>query len=100
MGLLTLCYTELIPIRIFGYYSAVGVVVSGALLVFYIPAVLEIWKPKLKLKPTEHHEDESVHEILQVNRGFWWAGEGVLGTIGGFGCMFSGVHRNRVKGLS
>ena len=29
VGLLTLCYTELIPIRVFGFYSAVGVVVSA-----------------------------------------------------------------------
>jgi predicted RND superfamily exporter protein len=79
VGLLTLCYTELIPIRIFGFYSAVGVVVAAALLVFYIPAALEIWKPKLPFKPHSHHDGESVHESLRVAGGFWWrAGEGVL----------------------
>jgi predicted RND superfamily exporter protein len=78
VGLLTLCYTELIPIRVFGFYSAVGVVVAAVLLVFYIPAALEIWKPKLNLKPTGHSDDEPVHEMVRGS-GFWWrAGEGVL----------------------
>jgi predicted RND superfamily exporter protein len=79
VGLLTLCYTELIPIRIFGFYSAVGVVVAAALLVFYIPAALEIWKPKLPIKPHPDHDSESVHERLRMAGGFWWrVGEGVL----------------------
>jgi predicted RND superfamily exporter protein len=78
VGLLTLCYTELIPIRTFGFYSAVGVVVSTVLLVFYIPAALELWKPKLKLKPGSHSEDEPVDQLVRGS-GFWWrAGEGVL----------------------
>jgi hypothetical protein len=79
VGLLTLCYTELVPIRIFGFYSAVGVVVSAALLVFYIPAALEIWKPRLNVKPDSQRDDDSVHERLRVAGGFWWrAGGGVL----------------------
>jgi predicted RND superfamily exporter protein len=78
VGLLTLCYTELVPIRIFGFYSAVGVVVSAVLLVFYIPAALEIWKPTLRKQPHATPEDESVHEVLRVSGGFWWrAGEAV-----------------------
>jgi predicted RND superfamily exporter protein len=77
VGLLTLCYTELIPIRVFGFYSAVGVVVSAALLVFYIPAALELWKPKLKLK-SDAPAEESIHEMIH-GHGFWWrAGENVL----------------------
>jgi predicted RND superfamily exporter protein len=79
VGLLTLCYTELIPIRIFGFYSAVGVVVAAALLVFYVPAALELWKPKLPGKLQSQHEYPSVHERLRAAGGFWWrAGEGVL----------------------
>lgn len=77
VGLLTLCYTELVPIRIFGIYSAIGVVVSGLLLVFVIPAALEMWKPKLHLPITGHHE-ESTREMIRGS-GFWWrAGEAVL----------------------
>lgn len=82
VGLLTLTYTELIPIRIFGFYSAVGVVVSAALLVFYIPALLEVWKPKLKVKPGAAHEDAPIHAMLGGS-GFWYrAGESVLGRHG------------------
>jgi predicted RND superfamily exporter protein len=78
VGLLTICYTELIPIRTFGFYSAVGVVVSAVLLVFYIPAALEIWKPKLRVKRRTHAENESLAEIVRGG-GMWWrAGESVL----------------------
>jgi predicted RND superfamily exporter protein len=71
VGLLTLCYTELVPIRVFGFYSAVGVVVSAALLVFYVPAALEIWKPKLSVKPGAHSEEAPLHKLIQGS-GFWW----------------------------
>ncbi len=112
VGLLTLCYTELVPIRIFGFYSAVGVVVSGILLVFFIPAALELWKPRLKVKPVEHHEQTS-QEML-TGSGFWWrAGESVIrnhaffalacfaimGLIG-YGMIFSETSVQLMKLLS
>ncbi len=45
--------------------------VSAALLVFYIPAALEIWKPKLDVKPGAHAEEASLHKLIQGS-GFWW----------------------------
>ena len=43
MGLLTLCYSELVPIQLFGLYSAIGVVFSLLFLFFYMPAAFERW---------------------------------------------------------
>jgi predicted RND superfamily exporter protein len=43
VGLLTLCYSELVPIQLFGFYSAVGVVFSLLFLFFYMPAAFERW---------------------------------------------------------
>jgi predicted RND superfamily exporter protein len=57
-GLLTLCYSELIPIQMFGIYSAVGVAVSLLLLVFFIPAALESWPPKLRIGAMAKTEEE------------------------------------------
>ena len=46
VGLLTLCYSELIPIQLFGLYSAVGVVISLLFLFFFMPAAFERWPLK------------------------------------------------------
>ncbi|HVU86653.1 MAG TPA: MMPL family transporter [Pirellulales bacterium] len=43
VGLLTLCYSELVPIQLFGFYSAVGVVFSLLFLFFFMPAAFERW---------------------------------------------------------
>jgi uncharacterized protein len=43
VGLLTLCYSELVPIQMFGLYSAVGVVVSAVFLFLFLPATLQIF---------------------------------------------------------
>ncbi|HUY31252.1 MAG TPA: MMPL family transporter [Pirellulales bacterium] len=43
VGLLTLCYSELVPIVLFGFYSALGVIVSMLLLFFYLPACFQVW---------------------------------------------------------
>ena len=49
VGLATLAVSELVPIRMFGIFSAVGVVVSFFVLVLFMPAALELFPPKLKL---------------------------------------------------
>ena len=43
VGLLTLCYSELVPIQLFGFYSAVGVVFSLLFLFFFMPAAFQRW---------------------------------------------------------
>ena len=43
VGLLTLCYSELVPIQLFGLYSAIGVIVSLLFLFFFMPAAFQRW---------------------------------------------------------
>ncbi|MGD9647895.1 MAG: MMPL family transporter [Pirellulales bacterium] len=43
IGLLSLAYSELAPIRMFGIYSAIGVVVSLVVLFFFLPAAFAMW---------------------------------------------------------
>ena len=57
VGLWTLCYSELVPIQLFGLYSGVGVVVSALLLFFHVPAALQVW-PLHGLVPEPHHAAE------------------------------------------
>jgi len=47
VGLATLAVSELVPIRMFGIFSAIGVVLSFLILVFFMPAALELFPPKL-----------------------------------------------------
>ncbi len=43
VGLASLSYSELVPIKMFGIYSAVGVVISFVLLCTYMPALLQFF---------------------------------------------------------
>ena len=43
VGLLSLAYSELSPIRLFGIFSAIGVVVSLVVLCFFLPAAFAMW---------------------------------------------------------
>jgi predicted RND superfamily exporter protein len=59
IGLLSLLYSELHPIESFGFYSAIGVVISLLVLFLVLPSVLEIWPPKdssTRVATGEHHE--------------------------------------------
>ncbi len=46
IGLVSLAISELVPIRMFGIYSAIGVMISLIVLCFYLPAALETWPIK------------------------------------------------------
>ena len=50
-GLLSLCYSDLLPIQHFGLYSAVGVVLSFLLLVLVLPAALDTWPTDVPVGP-------------------------------------------------
>jgi uncharacterized protein len=69
VGLATLAVSELVPIRMFGIFSAVGVVVSFLILVFFMPAALELFPPKLRLGKLDAEEDSSWRPIEESR---WW----------------------------
>ncbi|MHB8900327.1 MAG: efflux RND transporter permease subunit, partial [Thermoguttaceae bacterium] len=46
IGLVSLAISELVPIRMFGIYSATGVMISLVVLCFYLPAALQTWPVK------------------------------------------------------
>ncbi|MHB0956203.1 MAG: efflux RND transporter permease subunit [Pirellulaceae bacterium] len=45
LGLLSLCYSELRPIRLFGIFSAIGVVIGSLSQFTLLPAALAVWRP-------------------------------------------------------
>lgn len=53
IGLLTLMASELVPIQMFGLYSAIGVVVSLLLLFLFLPAAFQIFPLAKETEPAE-----------------------------------------------
>jgi hypothetical protein len=66
VGLVSLCYSELVPIQLFGIYSAIGVVVSLMLLFFFLPGCLEIWP--IRTPPGQHTAQSRETAFSR----FWW----------------------------
>ncbi|MEX2026957.1 MAG: MMPL family transporter, partial [Pirellulaceae bacterium] len=69
IGLLSLLTSELVPIQKFGWYSAIGVMATLAVLFTYLPAALQIWpqKPRQKAAQAGHE----VSRIDQILGGIW-----------------------------
>lgn len=61
LGLISLCYSSLIPIRNFGLYSALGVLATLPLLFLVLPACLHFW-PSRKLAADMGHSPKNVSE--------------------------------------
>jgi predicted RND superfamily exporter protein len=57
IGLLSMYVTELVPIRLFGVYSAIGVLISFVVLMTYTPALFEIWPLPHLAQPAERRFD-------------------------------------------
>jgi len=70
IGLATLAVSELVPIRMFGIFSAAGVVVSFLILVLFMPAALELFPPKLKLGALAEEEGKGAWRPIEESP--WW----------------------------
>jgi predicted RND superfamily exporter protein len=68
IGLVTLVTSELVPIRKFGFFSALAVMAMFVVLLSYLPAALQIW-PQNRRKRIAHDEDRPCLDRLLS--GFW-----------------------------
>ncbi len=71
VGLATLAVSELVPIRMFGIFSAAGVLVSFIILVTFMPAALELFPPKLKIGKLAGEEESEGWKPVESSR--WWS---------------------------
>ncbi len=71
IGLATLAVSELVPIRMFGIFSAAGVLVSFIILVTFMPAALELFPPKLRIGKLADDEQAAGWKPIESSR--WWA---------------------------
>jgi uncharacterized protein len=68
IGLLSLCSSNILPIRKFGIFSAMGVMATLVLLYVYLPSALTIFPPKRK-----REQSLEGHGANAVILGFWEA---------------------------
>lgn len=67
-GLLSLCYSDLTPIKLFGVYSAIGIVLSFLILLFVLPSALSTWPMKVRAAIAQQHDISD--EVGSAGR--WW----------------------------
>jgi predicted RND superfamily exporter protein len=73
LGLISLVTSELVPIRKFGLFSALGVLATLTVLFTYLPSALEIWPQTPRRKPTTHQPgwlDRSLSDFWSVLGGW------------------------------
>jgi predicted RND superfamily exporter protein len=68
IGLVTLVTSELVPIRKFGIFSALGVMVMFVVMLTYLPAALEIWPQKPRKRPVQGDDSSWIDRFLDS---FW-----------------------------
>jgi len=71
VGLATLAVSELVPIRMFGIFSALGVITSFVILVTLMPAALELFPPTLRIGAAAGAAEESV-SWRPIEASPWW----------------------------
>jgi hypothetical protein len=71
VGLATLGVSELVPIRMFGIFSALGVLTSFIILVTLMPAALELFPPKLKIGVAAGGNEE-LGSWRPIEASPWW----------------------------
>jgi predicted RND superfamily exporter protein len=75
LGLISLCMSELVPIRNFGFYTSLGVMITLAFMFLYLPSALQIWPPTL-------HHDPHANELSPLDprhrRQMRWLGSKIM----------------------
>ena len=73
IGLASLFTSNLAPISNFGFYSAIGVLMTLAILFSYLPAALQVFAPKISAS----EDDATSHQPIPESRlSDWWAAVG------------------------
>jgi predicted RND superfamily exporter protein len=69
IGLITLVSSQLVPIRKFGLFSAIGVMLMLGVLLVYLPAALQIWPQNPRSKRANESDQPSWWDNLLLD--FW-----------------------------
>lgn len=81
IGLVSLYTSEIVPIRKFGLYSALGVMLMLVVVFTYLPAALQLWPqlPKKRERASGREGDEEPSWLDTKLSGFWdWFGRAIV----------------------
>ena len=68
LGLLSLCTSNILPIKKFGLFSALGVFLTLGLLFTYLPSALQVWNPGYHKLPTGKKKENRIQQYVSA---FW-----------------------------
>ena len=78
LGLMSLSASNIMPIKKFGMYSAIGVIATLVLLFTYLPAGLEMWPPRRYLNRSSRQDGSSPASAIERFLDRFWQGVGRL----------------------
>ena len=79
LGLISLYVSNLIPIKKFGLFSALGTLVTVVLLFTYLPASLKLFPPGYKKRRQEDIDAKKGRSLYDLTNDFWsWVGRWVV----------------------
>jgi len=85
IGLLSLWYSDLAPIRLFGVFSAIGVLIGLAMQLTILPAWLRVWPNSSAAQPLiGQTSDEAALEVEPLTPTWQRVASGVIGWHGWF----------------
>lgn len=73
LGLISLYVSNLIPIKKFGLFSAIGTMVTVTLLFTYLPAALKLFPPGYKKRRKRDLEEKKGRSLYDLTNDFWLA---------------------------
>ncbi|MEC9092904.1 MAG: MMPL family transporter, partial [Planctomycetota bacterium] len=79
LGLISLYVSNLIPIKKFGLFSAIGTMITVSLLFTYLPASLKLFPPGYKKRRKRDLQKKQGRSLYDVTNAFWaWIGNWVI----------------------
>jgi len=98
LGLISLYSSNLMPIKKFGLFSALGVMATLSLLFCYLPAALTIWPFISKKRQSEEAGVTKAIENMWLATGRWIIGNHWIVTVGCVALMIGvGLGLNKIK---
>jgi predicted RND superfamily exporter protein len=71
LGLLSLNTSNIVPIRKFGFYSAIGVMATLILMFTYLPSALQLWPPGYEKRKPGQTQRRSRFDVQELLLRFW-----------------------------
>jgi predicted RND superfamily exporter protein len=101
VGLLSLWYSDLAPIRLFGLFSAIGVLIGLAMQLIALPALLWVWpQTRSVTHPITRSSEEAALDAPPLTPGWQRLSSCAIGRHGWFSLLFLACLAGGAAGLT